>query len=196
MKTCIVYAHGGSYTHGSGDEIEPYRKLFEGAEIVKVDYTLFPKGTIGNQIREVTATVRAAKKAYNRVIVMGYSAGGHLACMAGNAAKANGIILIAPPLDFNFVHGMDALKKLPFISVALKFIEPISHATKYSVPTLIIQGQADKTVLPEGTRRYVNKAHNCILQEVPNVGHTLNILWERTKEIKSFIEDIEDIYGE
>lgn len=190
MKTCVVYAHGGSYTHGSGDEVDPFRELFGDADIIKVDYTLLPKGTISGQIRQVTAAVRAAKQKYDRVIAMGYSAGGHLACMAGNAARADGIILIAPPLDFRYVQGFAALNKLPLVSKLLRLIEPIAHAAKYTVPTLIIQGQMDTTVLPDGARNYCHKARNCRLLEVMGTGHTMNLLWSKSAEIKIFLNNV------
>lgn len=95
----VVFVHGGGWAGGDkGDinneeiQINQLRDtlLHNGYAIASVNYRLMPKGTFPEPMQDVAAAVRFLKKNAgeywldpNRFVMMGDSAGGHLATMAG-----------------------------------------------------------------------------------------------------------------
>lgn len=180
---CIIYVHGGSWTHGEPTEIDRYRAAL-GCDVIAVPYTLIPHTTMGGQISQVAEAIRDAKRDYVKVYVMGYSAGGQLAVMAARREKVDGVIALCAPLDFSKVAAMRLIRFL------LLSFDPIRAADSDCTDTLVIHGDTDETVFVDAAKNYVRKAKNSSLTIVPKKGHTLTVLDdpEARRRIKTFLE--------
>lgn len=180
---CIIYAHGGSWTHGEPSEIDRYKERFD-CDVIAVPYALIPHTTMRGQISQVAEAIRDAKRDYAKVYVMGYSAGGQLAVMAARQEKVDGVIALCAPLDFSKVAAMRLIRFL------LLAFDPIRAAASDCTDTLVIHGDMDETVDVDAAKNYVRKARNSSLTIVPNKGHTLTVLddAEVRRRIKNFLE--------
>jgi acetyl esterase/lipase len=88
----IVYVHGGAWRYGTKDMgTRPFfRQLVnQGHTILDIEYTLWPQGDIPNMVCEVKRAIRWFKEHAiihgvdpQRIVLMGGSAGAHLALMA------------------------------------------------------------------------------------------------------------------
>ncbi len=105
-----------------------------------------------------------------RVVLMGHSAGGHLACLAALTADAGtqvqGVVGLAPVTDFladtKRRGGLStSLKALLNETEAddrvlgiLKEMSPMAYVHRGAPPFLLLQGSVDKTVPPEQTEAF------------------------------------------
>jgi acetyl esterase/lipase len=96
----VVCIHGGGWRAGSRFNLVPFTKLLAGRGFVAVtvSYRLVPAARFPAQIEDCKAAVRwlrAHAKKYkidpNRIGAVGFSAGGHLACLLGVADRRAGL---------------------------------------------------------------------------------------------------------
>jgi acetyl esterase/lipase len=96
----VVCLHGGGWRAGKRQELDPLIKLLAGRGFVAatVTYRLAPAAKFPAQVEDCKAAVRwlrAHAKEYkvnpDRIGVIGFSAGGHLACLLGAADEAAGL---------------------------------------------------------------------------------------------------------
>jgi len=119
----VVYVHGGGWRIGYKDMLtRPFfrRLVAQGHTILDINYTLYPEGDIPTMIAEVKEAIlwiKAHSREYGldpeRVVLMGGSAGGHLALLAAYTAddpslpplsgegdtSARGVVAFYPPTD-------------------------------------------------------------------------------------------------
>jgi len=89
----VVYIHGGGFKHGSKNFISKYDDHMlplEGFAVVSINYTLSGEAPFPAQLRDVQRAlqwIRENADQYNldadKVALIGYSAGGHLAALTG-----------------------------------------------------------------------------------------------------------------
>jgi acetyl esterase/lipase len=91
----VLFIHGGSWSGGSKSHFEyTGRRLARAGYVAaSIDYRLIPKGFFPNNVKDcicALAFLRAHAEEYQldpeRIVVMGYSAGAHLASLVGLAA--------------------------------------------------------------------------------------------------------------
>ena len=168
----VVYVHGGFWYAGDKKADIPslaptINKLRDkGFTVVSVGYRLVDGGTIFpapvNDIKSAMAYLRTNAAEYgldpNKIGLLGFSAGGHLALMEGltddNAIKPKFIVSLAGPTNLT-VEKNDAQKSLANllmgsnISGAADFYNvasPVFFIGKTSPPTLLIHGDKDGVV--------------------------------------------------
>ena len=124
----LIYVHGGGWRIGDKDEwTRPlFRRLAgQGHVVLDVAYTLWPKADIPAMVSEVKQAVLWMKGRggdygvdTERVVVMGGSAGGHLALLSaytaahpefpppvdGADASVRGVVAFYPPADFRALY--------------------------------------------------------------------------------------------
>lgn len=173
----IINIHGGAWVRGTKESQGGFNTFFKlGFAVANVEYRLAGKAKAPAAIEDVRCAliylIRNARELnidVNRIVVMGGSAGGHLALMAGllgnnplfdkncpekSSIKVAAIIDKYGVVDLTpFVSGEKQNKSgllwldgkasdLDF----LKSISPISYVTKNSPPVFIVHGDADPVV--------------------------------------------------
>ena len=125
----IIYLHGGAWRLGTKDMgTRPFfqRLASLGHVVMDLEYTLWPEGSIANMVHETKLAVawlkenaKALGMNAERIVLMGGSAGAHLALLAGytagvaelNPAAENadfsvrGVVAFYPPVDFRNLSG-------------------------------------------------------------------------------------------
>jgi acetyl esterase/lipase len=164
-----VYIHGGGWNEGDKDEIDPHAAE-HGYLVVSLNYRLHPSHRFPAMIEDVKCAIRSLRAnaaAYNldseRIALVGYSAGGHLAALAGLAgdnavwdkgsnrdqsSRVQAVVTIAAPtaLTEPYPLGVAGHMDSVFSAKGLINASPVSYATPDDPPFLIIHGDSDPIV--------------------------------------------------
>lgn len=208
----VMCLHGGGWRMGNKRDVRPWIQFLanEGYVAVSVGYRLAPDFTFPSQIEDAKTAVRflrANAEKYGvdkeRIAAMGWSAGGHLACLLGltdekagfegkqyskESSKVQAVVDLYGPTDLaGFAKDETAQRGMlgPFIGA--KFSEnsdahirasPITYVSKAAPPFLIFHGTKDLVVPIEQSRHLAAKLKEAgvfaKLVEVPNEGHGWN----------------------
>ncbi len=174
----VINIHGGGWNHGTKEEQNGFSSFFKNEmAVANIEYRLTPQATAPAAVEDVRcALIYIIEHAIelnidkNKIVVMGGSAGGHLALMAGmlennhlfdtNCGTTQNIE-VAAIIDkygitdvWDWGYGKDLtsssatkwLGKYAKDENFAKSVSPISYVKKSTVPTLIIHGDADPTV--------------------------------------------------
>lgn len=174
--TPVVFnIHGGGWNHGTKESQTGFGSWFKmGFAVVNIEYRMFPQATAPAAVEDVRAsilyTVLHAKELNidpNKIVVMGGSAGGHLALMAGllqndnkfdgDYKKVTGYTIAAiidkyGPVDLSSdvaVKGKSVRNWLGSYADNVKqreSVSPIFYVKKTSPPIFIVHGDSDPTV--------------------------------------------------
>jgi acetyl esterase/lipase len=187
-RTAVVWIHGGGWTGGSTESFFPHARYFanRGAVGFCIQYRLVKAN--GNTVADCLADCKSAIRYIrehakelgidpDKIIVMGDSAGGHLASCLGTidgfdnptdnlkiSAKPNAMVLYNPLSDFTqsqfvrIIIGGAALDKKPTPESLIatkeqtelaRKLSPIYNVRKNQLPTLVLHGTDDTVILPE-----------------------------------------------
>jgi alpha-L-fucosidase 2 len=199
-----ILIHGGGW--GGGDRAQvhvPPTEPFTDANFtwLSIDYRLAPQHRWPACIDDVRTAIRwvhehAAefKGDPNRVVLVGYSAGGHLAAFAAVTAnddtRPQAMILLAGPTDLvadcerrgQVSPSLQALFNHPpelddGIRAKLREASPLTHVSKQSPPCLLIHGTADESVPYSQSEIFQARLQDlripCELITIPAAGHRL-----------------------
>jgi acetyl esterase/lipase len=169
----LVLIHGGSWNGGNKSDFNPYvdslKKRLPEFAIFNLNYSLYNGGnqfpTQENDIRQAIDFNVGQSAEYkidkNRLVILGASAGGHLALLQTykySEPKIAGVIDFFGPTDLTAMY-----KKPwhPYLPAALQMVtgtnpdanaelyrqwSPVNFITKNSAPTLILHGAKDPMV--------------------------------------------------
>lgn len=207
-----ILVHGGGWSGGSksgsdkpgnGADITPWFDAFTAAGCVwfSIDYRLAPAHRWPAGYDDTLAAIRWVKAHAaeyrgdpRRIVLVGHSAGGHLACFAGVAedesTRVQAAIGFAPVTDLvsdtrrrgGASTSLQALfnvtKELtPETERTLLAVSPVTHVRPGLPPCLILHGDADKTVPIEMSRDFQAKmraaGNTCDLIVLPGAPHGL-----------------------
>ena len=175
----VIVLHGGGWRGGNQTEFPQLsRQLAEhGYAVASITYRLAPQHHFPAQLDDVHAAIAFFKSQADvlgvdasRIVLLGRSAGGHLALLAAYTAhdsSIRGVISLYGPADLLWGYDHPAA---PLVYDSRKTMRdfiggtPGSHAQQYSlaspithvssaVPTLVIHGKRDELVSPEHSRR-------------------------------------------
>jgi acetyl esterase/lipase len=177
--TSVIFnIHGGGWNHGVKEQQGGFNTFFKvGFAVVNIEYRLTSQAKAPAAVEDVRAAilyiVQHAKEYNidpNKIVVMGGSAGGHLALMGGLLQNQNIFdgqyknvknYTIAAIIDkygitdvWDWAYGKNITSKSATNwlgekakdSVFAKSISPIYYVKKTSPPTFIVHGDADPTV--------------------------------------------------
>lgn len=225
-RTAVLIIHGGAWKYGRKEHIAPIQRflLGEGFVSVNMNYRLVSpsKGiTYRQQLEDIESAIQKfvqfSEKSgirYRDLVVLGESAGGHLALLYGykNPTKISKIISLSGPTDF---YSQEYLRSSYFkLSkgvieqvVGEKYIEPTPMAFREAspiyqptnVPTLHFQGEVDILVdkaqgrALDSVLSMKNISHRFIY--MPRKGHVPRLFNKKYREeviyksIKQFLEE-------
>jgi len=206
---CVVCLHGGGWRFGNKRDIRSWLHFLarEGYAAASVGYRLAPDDHFPAQIEDCKTAVRflrANADKYKidkeRFAALGYSAGGHLACLLGltsesaglegkdypkESSKVQAVVDYFGPTDLTAFAKDDTAQRSvigPFLGA--KFADnpavydkasPIKYVAKGAPPFLIFHGTKDWIVPIEQSRCLAEKLKDVgvsvKLVEVPNEGH-------------------------
>ena len=197
----VILIHGGSWQRGSRAQMAKFARRFaeEGYAVYNVDYRLAPEHRYPTQLDDVRAAFgwlhahgRALAIDTDRIAVMGYSAGAHLALMLGladpgDAPRPRAVVAGAAPSDLTAYPNSPTLAALIGGSGAdlpdvYANASPISHVSPDDPPVLLYHGALDAIVDVEQSHRLLAKLRgagvHAELFEEPWAGHSTVYLLE------------------
>jgi acetyl esterase/lipase len=174
----VVNIHGGGWNHGVKESQTGFSTFFkEGFAVANIEYRLTCQATAPAAVEDarcaliyIIKNARALNVDVNKIVLMGGSAGGHLALMAGllgnnklfnNNCKSTEKIKVAAIIDkygitdvWDWAYGKNITSKsarnwlgiYAKDSVFAASVSPIKHVAKDSPPVFIVHGDADPTV--------------------------------------------------
>ena len=166
-KPVIVWFYGGSWNSGTrhGYDFAGRALAAQGFVVVVPDYRIVPEVRFPGFVEdgaEAMRWVRANIGEYSgdpdRIVVMGHSAGAHLAAMLAvdpqwlgeDRSAIKGLVGLAGPYDFlplDTSSTIEAFGEWP----RLEQTQPISYADSSSPPALLLTGSEDTTVKPRNS---------------------------------------------
>ncbi len=174
----IINIHGGGWNHGVKEAQGGFNTYFKaGFAVANVEYRLTAQAQAPAAVEDIRcALIYLIKNAAelnidkNKIVIMGGSAGGHLALMGGLLGNDNRFdnncpgaknIKVAAIIDkwgitdvWDWAYGTNIRSKSPIRwlgdkvkdSVFAASVSPMSYVTKNSPPVFIVHGDADPTV--------------------------------------------------
>ncbi len=211
----VVFVHGGYWRNQTRRYYRAFTGLYEnfglalaqrGIATAVIDYRLFPQATPGEQIADVNAGV-AYLKAHateynidaNAIVVVGHSAGGHLALMAAwkeRNADIRAVVALSPILDIAHMRqnkDVNFNKELtaPFFGNGERDSEysPATYAAAKSQSALLLFGENDYAYLLEQSRLYrgkfaAAKLGQITVELVPEIDHSSMVMDVNSKTDK------------
>jgi len=208
----VIAIHGGGWCtgdkSGTGD-FGPVLKALTANQFTwfSIDYRLAPTNRwpacfddVQTAIRWVKAHAAEYKGDPKRIALLGYSAGGHLACLAATLAQADtrvqAIVGLAPPTDLvadtqrrggvgRWLSMRNLLGRNSMNSETVKLLRqmsPVNYVKPGLPPFLLMQGDADNTVPPPFTRKFAAELQRngvpCRLYFLEGAGHRIAD-WEK-----------------
>ena len=154
----LVFIHGGYWQMR---EKETFAFLVPGAlahgiSVALVGYTLAPQKRLDGIVAEVRAAINYLDSRGNRMIVSGWSAGGHLGAMAMQLPAANAGLLISGIYDLEPIRHCYVNDKLRLDALEAQRNSPVSLPA-YSEPVTIAYGANELPALCRQSEDYAKK---------------------------------------
>lgn len=188
----ILCLHGGGWVGGDRQQMEETIKVLAARGYVAVtpDYRLAPRDSFPAAIEDCKAAVRwlranavRLKVDSGRIGVLGFAAGGHLACLLGVTDKADGfegkggnpnessrvqaVVSFFGPTDLSYPKWDISVREnnlVPFLggtlekhAEAYRKASPLTYVRKGTPPFLFIHGAEDKIVPPSQSQDMADK---------------------------------------
>lgn len=208
LKPAIVYIHGGGWYSGDKSkgvgQFDIPELVAHGYLVASVNYRLAPRYKFPAQIEDVKCAIRFLRANADKygidplnIGVMGDSAGGHLAALAGVTGNAAGctceehleqtdavqaVVDMYGPTDLESIYQKDHTGHIEHVfgtddpeSIIIKQASPITYVSSDDPPFLILHGDQDNEVLPEQSKILYQQLSNigvpASLVTVHNSGH-------------------------
>lgn len=174
----VINIHGGGWNHGTKESQTGFNTFFKmGFAVANIEYRLTPQATAPAAVEDarcaliyVIKNAKALNIDANKIVVMGGSAGGHLALMAGLMANDHrfdgncpGVenIKVAAIIDkygitdvWDWGYGKNVTSKSAGRwlgdkandAAFARAVSPINYVNKDNPPVFIVHGDADPTV--------------------------------------------------
>jgi acetyl esterase/lipase len=191
----VVCLHGGGWVEGDRHEMEQTLNVLakHGYVAVSPDYRLAPADPFPAAVEDCKAAVRwlranAAREKVNpdRIGVLGFAAGGHLACLLGVTEKSDGlegkggsagessrvqaVVSFFGPTDLTRPDWDELALKNNLIPLlggtpeqrpeAYRKASPVSYVRRGAPPFLFVHGSEDKMVPPSQSQDMAEKLRN------------------------------------
>jgi acetyl esterase/lipase len=156
-----------------------------------------PDATLQDVSRAVERLPSLVQRHNGKVVLIGHSAGGHLAIWAGATTTSRqlvGILALAPVVDLRLADqlnlGDGAVRLFLGTQAELRSDADPQLLRTPEAPVTIIHGEADDTVPLQVSRSYVNAHPGTRLVALPEVGH-FPVIDPQTKAWGSVMSELE-----
>jgi acetyl esterase/lipase len=193
----LVFIHGG-YWQMRSKELFTFLvpgPLAHGISVALVGYTLAPGKRLDAIVGEIRSAIKFLDSRGNRMIVSGWSAGGHLGAMALQIPSVNAGLLISGLYDLEPIRHSYINEKLKLDKFEAERNSPVSMPA-YSEPVTIAYGANELPELCRQSEEYAKKVKHAKLLRLPNHDH-FTILEELaspegalTREVRTLIESL------
>ena len=191
MEEAILYIHGRG---GSAQELEQYREVCAGFELMGVDYSDYLPWLVKGQVR---AEYDTAREKYSRISVLANSIGAYFAMNALQDCEIERAMFISPVLDMERLildmmtwAGVTEQKLAEKGEIPTNFGETLSweylsyvrkHPIDWRVRTEILYAQGDELISRKTVDGFAEN-HNAELTVMENGEH-----WFHTREQMEFL---------
>jgi arylformamidase len=168
----LVFIHGG-YWQMREKETFTFLvpgPLAHGMSVAMVGYTLAPQKRMDAIVGEIHAAIKYLDSRGNRMIVSGWSAGGHLGAMAMQIPSVNAGLLISGLYDLEPIRHCYVNDKLRLDAMEADRNSPISMPA-YSEPVTIAYGANELPELCRQSEAYAKKVKHAKLLRLPSHDH-------------------------
>ena len=186
----IVFVHGGSWEDGSKNIYKFLGEGFarKGYDVVIPNYRLYPEAKFPAFVEDAAEAVAFAAQRYpdRSLVVMGHSAGGHIATLLGTngdyfraagidmCARISSIVGLAPPT------GAYPLLEEPYITIFPERFggkdAPLNNVSAPSPAMFLMNGGQDTTVGPKNSEELAAaitaRGGNAVYKFYPELNHT------------------------
>ena len=192
MKRAVLYIHGKG---GSASEIEHYKPLFPGCDVIGLDYKTFTPWETG---KEIHAAVEKLTTEYDSIVLIANSIGAFFSMNAEIDSLIEKAFFISPIVDMEkLIADMMAWANVTEEELKSRKIIPTSfgedlswgyliyvreHPVEWNVPTNILYGSRDNLTAYETISAFAEK-HSAILTVMENGEH-----WFHTDEQMRFLD--------
>lgn len=162
-RAMLLFAHGGGFKSGNKEQMDGYAKLYAQGGFVSatINYRLAPQFPFPAALNDLHDAIDWAHRnasvfGYdtNKVVLIGYSAGGNLVLMAGFDAQSSvaAIVSAAGPSDLQSLYAQATMPQLRIDldnylhGATFQSASPIYFAHAGAPPTLLIHGDIDDFV--------------------------------------------------
>ena len=166
----LVFIHGGYWQNREKETFSfvAAGPLAHGISVALVGYTLAPEKRLDGIVGEIRAAIGYLDSRGNRMIVSGWSAGGHLGAMALQMPAVNAGLLISGLYDLEPIRHCYVNDKLRLDAMEADRNSPISLGA-YSEPVTIAYGANELPELRRQSQAYAKKVGHAKL--LPLAGH-------------------------
>ena len=193
----LVFIHGGYWQMREKETfafVVP-GPLAHGISVALVGYTLAPEKRLDGIVGEIHTAISYLDSRANKLIVSGWSAGGHLAAMAMQMPAVNAGLAISGLYDLEPIRHCYVNDKLRLDAMEAQRNSPISMPA-FSEPITIAYGKKELPELCRQSEEYAKKVPQAKLLALPNHDH-FTILEELaspegvlTRELRTLIDSL------
>lgn len=165
----ILFVHGGAWTEGDKEPLA-LNPAATGYVVASINYRLYPAYRFPAMIEDVKCAIRFLRAHANRynldpeqIALIGHSAGGHLAALAGLAdaragwdvgpygdqsSRVQAVIALSAPTDLTrrYPGWVEELMGEVFGPEQMVSASPVTHVGAGAPPFMIVHGEADPVV--------------------------------------------------
>lgn len=168
LHPAVIILPGGGYAFTSPREAQPVATVFNNLDCTAfvLEYTTYDKnrettldlmlGEVERSIEHILENSAGWHLDPNMICLCGFSAGGHLAALAGNrfTEQIARLILCYPALD---IGGEDLARPYSLMTE----VKPIDGVSSQTPPTFLWHTYADEVVPVAGSYRYLSRLVEC-----------------------------------
>jgi acetyl esterase/lipase len=168
----LVFIHGGYWQNREKETFSFIAEgpLAHGIGVALVGYTLAPAKRLDGIVGEIRTAIQYLDSRRNRIIVSGWSAGGHLAAMALQMPAVNAGLLISGLYDLEPIRHSYINDKLRLDAMEADRNSPISLPA-YSEPVVVACGADELPELRRQSEEYAKKVKQARLLRLAGHDH-------------------------
>ena len=199
----LIFIHGGYWQRNSKDGFSCIASgpLARGLSVALIGHTLTPEASLSEVADEIAAAIAfirardAERGAHRKVIVSGWSAGGHLAALARQDVDA--VLPISGIFDLEPLRGTEIDDNVGLTLAEVEALSPIRHLNGPKAgPLVIAYGGKELPELRRQSRDYasacVAAGHDATLLPIANADHfsVIDALIEPSGDLTRAVVDL------